>query len=172
MARLREKPFILGLLLGIIGTIVVLASGVGLVVVRGVRVDVDIERFAALIRDEVKGEAERRLPEMLTEIEGRVPALVSTALSERITTATISMADVTIDLPDSVLQLVQNQIQAVVEQVLYEILDQFDDEQMAADLGDQAYSLLKTNIAAEVADAAVSYRLFGRLPVPVTLNFR
>lgn len=172
VALLREKPFAAGVVLGVICSVLVLGVTGLAIVMRGVRVDIDIESFATMVRDEVRGEAERRLPEMLLEIEGRVPALVETALSERMTTATISMADVTIDLPDSVLELVQDQMQSVVEQVLYEILDQFDDEQMATDLGDQAYGLLKTNIAAQVADAAVSYRLFGRLKVPVTLNFR
>lgn len=167
------RQFLLGALTGAFALLCVLAGGAAIMARRGVRVDVDIEPLAVLVRENVTGEAERSLPEMLTEMKAEVPEMVATRMSERMqASATINLADFTLELPESATKVIQEQLQAVVEDIVYECFAEFDTDLAAAQLGDEAYELVKTSIASEAAEVALRYRLFGRVPVPVTLNFR
>lgn len=168
-----RREFIRGALAGALVTLCVLAGGALVFLQRGMRVDVDLESLAALVRERVTAEAQRGLPEMVSELEGRVPEMVAAEMAERMqSAATINVADFTLELPDSVTKLIQERLEAIVTEIVYECFAEFDSDWAASRLGDQAYELVKTSLAAEVSQVALQYRLFGRVPVPVLLNFR
>lgn len=168
-----QRGFILGALAGVLATLCVLAGGAAVLLQRGVRVDVDLEPLAAVVRERVTAEARSGLPELVSELESRVPELVAAEMAERMrTAATVNIADFTLELPDSVTKLIQERLQEIVTEVVYECFAEFDSDWAAARLGEQAYDLVKTSLAAEVSATVLQYRLFGRLPIPVLFNFR
>lgn len=168
-----RREFILGALAGALVTLCALAGGAAVLLQRGVRVDVELEPLAALVREQVTAEARRELPELVSELESRVPEMVAAEMAERMqSAATINVADFTLELPDSVTKLIQDRLQEVVTEVVYECFAEFDSDWAAGRLGEQAYELVKTSLAAEVSETVVQYRLFGRVPIPVLFNFR
>ncbi|MGE5561325.1 MAG: hypothetical protein ACM3XN_09830 [Chloroflexota bacterium] len=168
-----RRQFLSGLIVGVILTLSLLAGGATVITRRGVSVSVDIEPVALMVREQVTAEAQRSLPQFVSEMEARVPEMVATEMAQRMrAAASFSMADFTFDLPDSVTAMIQERLQAIVEDIIYECFAMFDTDLAAAQLGDQAYELVKTSIASEASELALQYRLFGRLPLPVTLNFR
>lgn len=168
-----RREFILGMLAGALATLCALAVGAAVLLQRGVRVDVELEPLAALVREQVTVEARRGLPELVSELESRVPELVAAEMAGRMqSAATINVADFTLELPDSVTKLIQDRLQEIVTEVVYECFTEFDSDWAADRLGEQAYELVKTSLASEVSETFVQYRLFGRVPIPVLFNFR
>ncbi|MHB8928505.1 MAG: hypothetical protein ACYC9Q_12805 [Bacillota bacterium] len=167
---LGGRRFLLGFVSGVLVALAVvslLALGVAR---RGVGVAVNLGPLASSVREQVRAQAARSLPELIEGARQAVPAEVAAQVKGKIGGASLQIADLTLTFPSSVVEALEGRVVGIVEAVVNEVFDQMDTETAADRLADEAEQMVRQRFGPEVAGVPLEVRVLPWLTVPVVLT--
>ncbi len=153
----------------------VLAATLVWVQVRGVRVDVNLDGMASAVREEVGRHVSEAVPAFVEQAKREVPDRVRAEIAGSMAGTTLAIGDVAVPIPEAMARAFEARLQAQVETVLYQILDEVDYEALAEELADRAYVMVRRDLAGRTGPQVFVVTPMPGLPwlaLPVTLVLR
>jgi len=136
----------------------------------GVAVTLDSAKIANLVREQVVSEANKNLPQLIENARVEIPGIVEAQMRKQIISDRMEIAGFVFRVPDELLGQLRQSMQANVEKAAGEILSGIDTAQVAQQLGDDVYHLVRQSLAQEVHGSIFEVLVFGRFPLQIRLQ--
>ncbi len=173
---MRKRRFRHGFLVGLVtgvGLCLLVLGAAGLVLVRrGITVQVDLSGLATVLADKIREEANAEIPAVMAEARSHVPEQVAEEMRGAIGSASVSIGDLSVSLPDDMVTDLEKRLAALVEESVYGVFETMDLTGVVDDLAERAYGMITTGLAAEIRELGLSVRGPLNLSVPVTVKAR
>ena len=170
--RRFRQGFLIGVVAGIGFCLVVLSAAGFLMVRRGITVQVDLSGLAAVLADKIKKEAKAEIPDVLAEARSHVPGQVAEEMRGAIGSASVSIGELSVNLPDDMVADLEKRLARMVEKSVYGVFETMDLTGVVDNLAQRAYGMITTELAAELRDLGLSVKGPLNLSVPVTVKAR
>lgn len=167
----KRTGFWLGLTLG--GSIVLFFYTFILytyITVAGLRITVDQENLATLIRARVEAEVAKELPVLVGRIKYELPLEIEANLVEDFRDISIQIgATGSIDLPPEAAEVFREEFRVLTEEAILDTLDNIELTPYIKGLGEAAYYLTKKTLQDEVIGRTHRFQAHRWLSVPITI---
>jgi hypothetical protein len=165
------RQFITGFILGAIFVITAVIGIASIILIKGVTVKVDADKIAYMVRGYVLKRARIELPQMIEQLEQKVPVLVSSKLNLT-DDITLKVSKVEMKLPREIGAQLDKEVKRKVTSMVARSVRSFDTEPVIERLGNSAYDLVRGGLKRELEGKRILIKTSKWFSIPVTVSTR
>jgi hypothetical protein len=168
--RYHFPSLLMGFALAIVLVAAVLVGGVYFLTNHVVRVNLDSEAVALLVRDQIVSQAHLELPKIIEGAKAEIPGIVEKEMEDQLSSDRMEIAGFVFRMPEELMAQLKHNMQANVENATGEILDGIDTALVADQFGEDVYTMVRETMKEELDGRTFTFLIMDRLPLTVQVH--
>jgi hypothetical protein len=137
--------------------------------INGVNIAIDQEVLAGLVRDRVKGELAKELPNVLMKVKEEVPKAIAANMDE-FDQVSIQIGNGIFPLPPEATKVFKEEFQIMAQTAVNKTVDDMSLEPYVNEISQASYGFVKKTLQDEVVGKTFTFQAYRWLTLPITVQ--